>query len=737
MLKETNCNVNCASKDGTTPLTLVASGNTHILKELIRYGANPEDVYTHYKENLPQNCSNQPAESAAKVFILGYPGAGKSTLTAALKTKNTGLSRLVNRVAAVPGVEIKTAGIIPHRIQSEKFGHITLYDFAGHEEFYAGHNLFLKNAVAGKTAAIFIVVADLRKSDEEFKETLLFWLAFIQNQYSSPNSNSHIIIVCSHADEVNSKKEKVAIKHRLAESLLANSVFHFAGLIGMNCLHAQSNSMTELRQMLADSCITLRPEAVMSFNCHCFLLYLVEKFQDVPAVSLHSVLSTAHCESETDQKKLLSFIPDSFPSLCKICEELNQRGNLLFLGNIQDIGKSWIVLDQEALLCKVSGTVFAPKDFKQHQQLTTNNTGVVPLSRIAACFHYLDSDLIAQFLCHLEFCREIEDHCLLKPLQASSDLFSPTERFFFFPALVVTEEPKQVWEDIEEFCYHFGWMLRCSKPEDFFLPHFLHVLLLRLAFSFDLTRDTQDLSVDNPVIQGECHVWKNGIYWLNRFGLGVLVEVVDNSRKVNVVVRCLQGVNIECAQLRSAVIAEVLQAIDDYCPGISVTETFISPAEAVQHPLNPSHGGLIAAAEVAKAVCLPAPYALNASYQLIELQKVLLFEPYANFGAIHLGTLFAEENEKCKVNAEFFNSVVQLLKLPLDTLHKVFFKASSVESIDTVGNIFPLWCSHSEGTYQCLRQTLDAFSVFAGRNPLVSHVLILNLHTSLRSWLMI
>lgn len=726
--------MNCATKDGTTPLSLVAPENTHILKELIRYGANPENVYIHYKANLPQNsCSNQPADSAAKVFILGYPGAGKSTLTAALKTKSTGLSRLVNRVTAVPGVEVKTAGIIPHRIQSGTFGHITIYDFAGHEQFYAGHNLFLKNAVSGTTAAIFIVVADLRKSNEEFRETLLFWLAFIQNQYSSPDSTSHIIIVCSHADEVNSKKEKVAVKLRVAESVLTNSVFHFAGLIGINCLHAESSSMTELRQMLTDSCNTLRPKADMSFNCHCFLLYILEKFQHVPGISLSSVLRTVEYESELEQKKLLSFIPDSFSSLCKICDELNQRGNLLFLKNTQDIAKSWIVLDQEALLCKVSGTVFAPEGFKQHQQLATSNTGVVPLSRIAACFHNLDSDLIAQFLCHLEFCREIEDHHLLKPLHASSDLFSPTERFFFFPALVVTEEPKQVWQDIEEFYYHFGWMLRCSKPEDFFLPHFLHVLLLRLAFSFDLTRDKQDLNVSNPVIQGECHVWKNGIYWLNRFGLGVLVEVVDKSRKVNVVVRCLQGVDIECAKLRSAVIAKVLQAVDDYCPGVSVTETFVSPTEAIQHPLNPSDGGLIAAAEVAKAVCLPAPFALNTSYKLVELQKLLLFEAYANFGTVHLATLFTEENEKCKVDAEFFNSIIRLLKLPLDNLQKIFFKASSVESIDTAEHIFPMWCSHSEGTYQCLRQTLDAFSVFAGRNPLVSNILALDSHTSLRN----
>ena len=34
--------------------------------------------------------------------------------------------------------------------------------------------------------------------------------------------------------------------------------------------------------------------------------------------------------------------------------------------------------------------------------------------------------------------------------------------------------------------------------------------------------------------------------------------------------------------------------------------------------------------------------------------------------------------------------------------------------------VMQVWRDHSEGNYQCLRRKLDQFSVFAGRNPLVS-----------------
>ena len=518
LLKKAHCNVNCTTNGGSTPITLVASKHTDIIKELIRFGANAKDVYSKHTTSLPEQYSKQPAESAIKIFMLGYPSAGKTTLTTALKVESGGaMSRLVNRVTKVSGVQLRTAGIIPHDIESDRFGHITVYDFAGHEEFYAGHDSFLRSAISGNSAAVFVVVADLRKSDEIFTQTLLFWLAFIQNQYSSCDSESHVIIVGSHADEVRSKTQEAAAKHKVINSLLPTSAFsglHFAGFVALNCCYAQSSVMTEFRQILAQSCETLKIKAEMSFNSHCFFVYLLDRFRKAPGITLHHVLSIIQGESAIDRQCLLDYISHSIPSLSKICEELNYRGNLLFLKNTQDIKNSWIVLDQEALLFRVSGTIFAPEGFIQHQDIATTSTGVVPLSKIITWIHGLSSspdlnpDLIAQFLCHLEFCHEITDHNLLPLLKASSSSSLPMEKFFFFPALVSIKEPENVWQASGEFSYHFGWILQCTWPEHFFLPRFLHVLLLRLAFSFALSPDTPDSDGSLPVIQRKCSVGK-------------------------------------------------------------------------------------------------------------------------------------------------------------------------------------------------------------------------------------
>ena len=140
----------------------------------------------------------------------------------------------------------------------------------------------------------------------------------------------------------------------------------------------------------------------------------------------------------------------------------------------------------------MTGTVFAPKDFKQYQNLASS-TGVVPFSKISTHFPDLDADMIVHFLCHLEFCHNIADSEVLQLLHSLGTsepvaTFDPTERFLFFPNLVSIEVPSGVWESSPDFRYQCGWVLQC-KPGQFFTPRFLQVLLLRLAFSYALAPD--------------------------------------------------------------------------------------------------------------------------------------------------------------------------------------------------------------------------------------------------------
>ena len=178
LLKEEHVNPDCANKSGD--LSLRFTNDPDIIRELLRHGATPD--YQLCSKYLPSTCPKQPAPQVVKTFVVGDPGAGKSTLTMSLQKESNVLSYFANRMSKVSGVDQKTAGIVPHDIESRKFGRLALYDFAGQKEFCAGHGAVLKAAVSGSPAAVFLVVADLDSGDEEFKERIQYWLAFLENQ---------------------------------------------------------------------------------------------------------------------------------------------------------------------------------------------------------------------------------------------------------------------------------------------------------------------------------------------------------------------------------------------------------------------------------------------------------------------------------------------------------------------------------------------------------------------------
>ena len=173
-----------------------------ISKPLIKYGANPTDVYSQYSKELPQNSPKQPAESAVKVLRVGKKEAGKSTLTKALCQENKGISHLANRVIQVTGVDSKTAGIIPYHVQSDQLSSLTLYDFAGHHEYYPSHGAFVHNATSRASTAAFLIVADMRLSNEEVRSAIAFWLQFISTEctHCTGGLKPHILVVGSRAE---------------------------------------------------------------------------------------------------------------------------------------------------------------------------------------------------------------------------------------------------------------------------------------------------------------------------------------------------------------------------------------------------------------------------------------------------------------------------------------------------------------------------------------------------------
>ena len=750
-LQEGHYKPNAKAKYGMTPLAVTHSRHSAIIKELIRRGAHAANIYKRYGKQLPEGCPRKPTESASKVFIVGKQGMGKSTLTTALKKEGGIMTYVMKRMRQISGIQINTAGIIPHDIYSKTFGRATIYDFAGHEEFYSGHDVMLRSSTAG-SPAVFLLVANLSLSDEEFRQSVLSWLAFLENQGVPEDPKPHIIIVGSHVDEVTSAD--VQNKDGMVSSIvssLAFSSFHFAGFVPIDCRYAESPSMTKLRKRMSESCTILRHRTEITFTCHCLYVYLLTQFRDSLAVRVGEALSKIQESTQEAESGFFSFIPDDIENLCKLLQTLHERGNILLLRDVDKFESSWLILDQDAILSEVTGTIFAPnpEDFKQYKNLATS-TGVVPFSKIEAVFPHLNPELIADFLCHFEFCHEITDaegKQLLQVATAPPDTGDATasvgiqvtsihpsscEKFFFFPGLVKTDTPEEVWKSSNEYSYHSGWVLQSSHPDKFFTRRFLHVLILRLAFAFALAPEADASSPQLPTIRRKCSIWKNGIHWGDRSGTEALVEVVEGSRRINVMVRCLTGNEVECVRLRSVLLQRILSAKDELCSRVPTSESFLHPSDSASHPVKSiTEVRYASCSEIAKAVTAGKGSVIDQSGRVMALETLLSFEPYASLGEGILRELFDEENPNYQklVSNEFLYRVadrvhqkkdtfIQLFNLPTTLLHDRMCHAAEGPTHKLV-EVFTLWRERCKGSYQCLRRELDHFSAFAGRNPLV------------------
>ncbi len=135
--------------------------------------------------------------------------------------------------------------------------------------------------------------------------------------------------------------------------------------------------------------------------------------------------------------------------------------------------------------------------------------------------------------------------------------------------------------------------------------------------------------------------------------------------------------------------------------------------------------------EVAKSLIQGDSHAIGKGGPAVNLDCLLYFEPYAHLGEQILLELFSEEQPHCekKVTDYFLYRIAdrvhekkeafrKLLK-PSATLLKE--RVSRAPPTYELVHIIQLWRDLDEqGSYQSLRKKLDQFSVFAGRNPIVS-----------------
>ena len=705
LLAECHADPNCTSVEGSTPLSLAK--NKEIIRLLFYNGAVPTD--------LSKYSSLLPAQSTISVFVVGDKGAGKTTLTKALTTEKASIVRWTGRLSKVSGVKGRTAGIECHTIHSSRIGHLSLHDLAGHREFHSSHDTVIRSSMSALALGMFLFVVHLGACLEDLKRTVSYWLSFIQSQVcmesSSPVAKSYLLAVGSHADSVETKQE-LKEKERIVRIFcqVAENI-DFVDYVTVDCRYSESPSLTQLRAHILATHDKLQERVPpVSFQSHSFHAYLVSECSDKTGLQLGSLMKTIETDPLSSREK---FLPQTLEALHKACSNLNGRGVALYIQG-QSIESSWIIIDKDMLLREVNGSIFAPADFTEHKSLT--RTGVVPFSKIQSSFPQFDPHLITDFLVHMEFCREMTVEDGLKLVTQSHPHYS-IEPHFLFPALTPLAPPPDLWQPnplISYSDYSSCWVLQCRQHQHYLTPRFQQVLLLRLAFTHAFPVEKDEVNST----QQACTLWGKGIKWTTSSLVDALLEMTDKS--LVLLLRCGQGKEMQLVKLRAQVMSEIQSAKREFCANVVTVEKFVPyPQYPVDTTLSVSvHNTCHAIASHEDSVMLT-------SHTPLSLKTLLHFEPYSFCTQQCLVDLYSDELAYSKVTSSFIESfssnitsvddICTLLNIPL---HKVAVDSSSSDYHKAV-RMFQEWQTQSEGTYQLLRQQMDKYSIFSGRNILV------------------
>ena len=126
---------------------------------------------------------------------------------------------------------------------------------------------------------------------------------------------------------------------------------------------------------------------------------------------------------------------------------------------------------------------------------------------------------------------------------------------------------------------------------------------------------------------------------------------------------------------------------------------------------------------------------MKSVHRALSLKLLLQLEPYAG---LNLNTIQCIDSDKNAMKDEQISiAFVSNFARQISDLNSIFMyrrflslsrasnvKLQSVSPRQEVVQALETWRSETEVTYSCLRETLNKYSVFTGRNPLVSGILI-------------
>ena len=691
LVETRHCNPLCTDRNNSTPLHNAAANgrlevlsyfaithncNLNILDSFNRTPLSYSAQYGHHEVEsyLLRATTNHPViqrdviSPTLNVFVVGNSGSGKSTLVKALSTDSSILGRLVT----VKDVTPLTAGIVTSEINSQVFGSVNIYDFAGHEEYYASHEMILQQT----SHPLVLLIVDISLHQLIIEKQLRYWLSVLTN-----SQINHVIVIGSHDDQVNN-----IMRHEISqkvESLISTEYsVKYHGFIQCDCRYASSQRISKLRVKLNSVCRSI--QYVMVFNesndsnklCASLMYYLKHNMPEHATITVRDVLKNIQ-ESVPMDLVNCKLVDQSL--LIQTLQHLSSNGHLLFIIHNENPEKSLIVLSNNIILEKVHACLTNIK------KRLSNEFGIVEESQLTEILSEFLKDVIEpeqamKYLIITQFCSKIAPGQLL---------FLPDNvknvNFYFFPNLVSASRPGDLFPPRDhKYTHLYTWCLKCYYAWQFFTPRYLHTLFVQLT-------ECEQGEVNSKYIK----IWKNGILLIHNDNTRSIIEVTDQTTRVCLTIQCIEGCESQLVKQRSHLISFIKQFTKKTCPSVKAEEFLLLP----QVSYSPESSIQVQVSYVAHSIVNGYQYTPNNvsikellffdSFQVIKYQSAHIIYthslsdnviPLATVTGIHsavetcreLQELFEDEGGQCRRDMTYSQLYRELIKYSIFTDGSIF-----------------------------------------------------------------
>ena len=441
------------------------------------------------------------------VAVIGNAKNGKSTLIAALQAEGNGIfKRITKRFTQVEDIKQRTAGIEAVQFSSRKYGQTLFYDFAGQAVYHGPHQSFLE-AILSKPGVFVTLLLLVKATDEEdiIKPQVVRWLQPLA--LTSVPCTPQVILVGSFLDQVKSKEEATKKLQHCTHLVQEELPFNIQGPCLLDCRKPESEGIRQVCAFFQKTPSLQLNSDTISYNLH-WVIAQVRKAFSVPAITLLTFQSWI--------LKNAALLPRNLPPPEEVCYDLTAVGHTLYFPNRQDPSQSWLIVDLQAILHNVYGTLFS------RSQGIVSQFGLLHCSQLAELFPIMHQAMIQEVLISLDFCIKVDSRILrdeLVKLTAGTE----GEGWLYFPALVSAQPPELFLKDADS--QHLQWVCWQLRTEEKHLisAHLLQSIILRLASNHVFTHELPSVK------EHCCSVWMNGLSWRSTKGVDIAVQISDSS----------------------------------------------------------------------------------------------------------------------------------------------------------------------------------------------------------------